>query len=90
MNVFKTVSLIAVFLIDGSGANPNENALSDEIRDVALDFDQEEFLHIADDRLETQQTHDSAISMVENEGEKDQGRRHRRKPRRTRKSGKRL
>jgi len=34
-----------------------------------LGFDQEEFFHI-DDQLETQQTHDSAISMVDNEGEK--------------------
>lgn len=62
----------AGFLIDGSDVNPNENALT-EIQDIfaALDFDQEQFLHI-DDQLETQQTHDSAISMVENESEKDE------------------
>jgi len=62
----------AGFLIDGSDVNPNENALT-EIQDIfaALDFDQEQFLHI-DDPLETQQTHDSAISMVENESEKDE------------------
>lgn len=59
-------------MIDGSDVNPNENALT-EIQNIfaALDFDQEEFLHI-DDQLEAQQTHDSAISMVENEGEKDE------------------
>lgn len=62
----------AGFLIDGSEVNPNENALT-EIQDifVELDFNQEEFLHI-DDQLETQQTHDSATSMVENECEKDE------------------
>ncbi|XP_025191173.1 tigger transposable element-derived protein 1-like [Melanaphis sacchari] len=61
----------AGFLIDGLDVNPNENTLS-EIQEifVALDFDQEEFLHI-DDQLETQQTHDSAISMIENKCEKD-------------------
>jgi hypothetical protein len=43
----------AGFLIDGSDVNPNENALN-EIQDIfaALDFDQEQFLHI-DDKLET-------------------------------------
>jgi hypothetical protein len=51
--------------------NSKENALT-EIQDifVTLDVDPEEFLHI-DDQLETQQTHDSVISMVENENEKD-------------------
>jgi len=38
---------------------------------VTLDVDPDKFLHI-NDRLETQQTYDSAILMVENEGEKDE------------------
>lgn len=44
-----------------------------EIHDffVAIDVDSEELLHF-DDQLKTQQTRDSIISMVDDQGEKDE------------------
>ncbi|XP_025406384.1 uncharacterized protein LOC112680493 [Sipha flava] len=59
------------FLIDGSDVNSDENVLT-EIQDIFVVIDVEHFIHF-DDQLETQQTHVSAISIVEDQVEDVRG-----------------